>query len=164
MLTEEETDNRKLRKQIEKLQYAESALINLNESLIGKKQECRDLSHQLKDMLEQLFQSEYSIKKFLRSLQDQDDIHEEHINFFRQSEILLKKYYEEKIKFCLEQIALREPKTASVEIQTDNTFDEELTQKYENQIKKLDIQLRKQIKIPKNIMVQIYLVKGLEKL
>jgi hypothetical protein len=141
MLNEDEADNRSLKKQIEKLQYAEDALVSLNRSLVNKEHECTDLTYQLKNMLEQLCHSEHIIKGFLKSLKDQDDIHDEHIIFFRQSENLMKKFYEEKLSYCLNQIALRETKTASIEIQTENVFDEHLKQKYENQIQKLDIQL-----------------------
>jgi hypothetical protein len=141
MLSEDEADNRRLKRQVEKLQYAENALVSLNGSLVNKEHECTDLTYQLKNMLEQLCHSEHSIKRFLKSLKDQDDIHDGHIILFRQSENLMKKFYEEKLSYCLNQIALRETKTASIEIQTEDVFDEHLKQQYENQIQKLDIEL-----------------------
>jgi predicted metal-dependent hydrolase len=85
-------------------------------------------------MFEQLCKSEYSISKFLKAVQDQDDLHENQIKFFQESEQLLKKYYQEKLKYCLQQIKLRDQPKVSVEIQTDDSYDRMIKEKLEENL------------------------------
>lgn len=120
-----------------KLQYCENALISMNETLNTKKDEWKELNNQLHNMFEQLCKSEYSISKFLKAVQDQDDLHENQIKFFQESEQLLKKYYQEKLRYCLQQIKLRDQPKVSVEIQTDDSYDRMIKENLDQHATKL---------------------------
>lgn len=138
---EEEDNNKKLLKENQKLQYAQNELVNMNQLLVESKEENKQLSAQVHNILEQLWRSEYSISKFLKALKNQDEIHEDHIRFYQDSEILLKKYYEEKLKYCFKELQLKNPVKVSQEIQTENTYEPELQTMHEQEIEKQSIQI-----------------------
>lgn len=129
-----------------KLQYCENALVSMNETLNSKKYEWKELNLQLHNIFEQLCKSEYSISKFLKAVQDQDDLHENQVRFFQESEQLLKKYYQEKLRYCLQQIKIRDQPKVSVEIQTDDSYDRMIKEKLEENLEKHATQLGNSLK------------------
>jgi len=123
------------------LQGSKSDLISAIKSLNSQKKDCKNLHFNLKEVLEQLCSSEYNISKFLKTLEDQEDIHSQHLNLFRQSENLLSKYYQEALRYCLKQIEIRDKQKVSVEIQTELTFEEVLADEVDNKLQKKALEL-----------------------
>jgi hypothetical protein len=123
------------------LQFVKNALEGMNQSLLDKTQELNVAKKHLSIVVDKLSESEYSISKFLKAIQAQDDLHEDEIIFYQQSEQLFKKYYEEKLKFCLEQAEIKAMNKDTAEVQTDDFFEEELKGELEKNNKKHIIEL-----------------------
>lgn len=135
---------RDLEHQIRKLQFAERALESLNLQIYDKKEKNEELVLQVYGLIERLTESEQTIKKFMATLKTQDEIHEQHLNFFRQSENLLKGYYEEKLQYCLHQLELRkEAEKSDFSCQASDPYEKELEQKLEAQDQEHSLKLRK---------------------
>jgi hypothetical protein len=118
-----------------------NALEGMNQSLLDKTQELKVAKKHLSTVVDKLSESEYSISKFLKAIEAQDDLHEDEIIFYQQSEQLFKKYYEEKLKFCLEQAEIKAMDKDTAEVQTDDFFEEELKDELEKNNKKHIIEL-----------------------
>lgn len=54
ILEEEEHTNKTLKRENQKLQHAQTALVNLNEEYVEKRKENKEMSTQIQEMLEQL--------------------------------------------------------------------------------------------------------------
>lgn len=76
-------------------------------------------------------------------IKDQDEIHDEHVRFYQDSEKLLKLYYDEKLKYCLNQIKLRDTPKVEISIQTEVDYEPELKLEHEETIKVQSLQLGK---------------------
>jgi len=146
MLEQESKENKKLIKQNLSLQFTQQAFNRLNDTLNEKKEECNSVKYQLRELLKHLSDSEYSISKFLKVIQDQDDLHEDQINFYKSSEELLRKYYEEKFKSYSTQIQIEKDVFATATAQTQNVT-QEVKGELEQQLQKKSFELGKSNRI-----------------
>ena len=128
-LDEQEEEINKLTKENQKLRFSELALDSQTQCLSEARKENNGLKQDLRKIIEMLYNAKLNISQFMKTFDEQDEMHTQHISWFRKSELLLKRYYENCIKTCLEQIQLREKTTASIEIQTEDTYDEDLIEK-----------------------------------
>ena len=86
--------------------------------------------------------SEQYVSKYLKAIKDQDMIHEETVQFYQNSEKLLKNYYEQKLEYTVQQFKAREQKLLElqkVQKQKENesineTIKEILTEHHQKQM------------------------------
>ena len=102
-----------------------------------KKVQIHDLSDLLSTMLEQLSRSETWISKFVKIVKEQDEVHESSVKIFKDSESMLKEYYDQKLINCLERYEeIKSKDKVEKGIQTNDYYDvivrENLTE-YKNQ-------------------------------
>ena len=102
-----------------------SMIKRISSSLNQVSKKCSDQTSHIERMLESLCKSEQYISKAIKTIKQQDEAHESTVRFYKDSEKIMKSYYNQKLKLCLEQIKLRDkPNVRTQEIQTDQVDDE----------------------------------------
>lgn len=127
-----------------RLYYLQHSVESLSYSLRCKKVLVKDLADQLSMMLEQLSASENYISKFVKVVKDQDEVFDSSVRLHRDSEIIIKDYYDQKLKSCLQKYEeASKQNTVEQQVQTDSFYDdavrESLNEHKQSQITKLGI-------------------------
>ncbi|CAI2383603.1 unnamed protein product [Moneuplotes crassus] len=121
LLKEEEKENSRLTRDLKRIQKVEERFEHLKYCFEKKHNECEELTQNLQASAEQLSLSEKNTSKLLKTIKSQENIHFQHLKMFKESEDLLRSYYDKSLQTCLDQIKLRDEQQIPLQ-QRDREF------------------------------------------
>mmetsp|Transcript_19290 Transcript_19290/g.22383 ORF Transcript_19290/g.22383 Transcript_19290/m.22383 type:complete len:241 (+) Transcript_19290:122-844(+) len=141
-----------------RLYYTQEAVEKLTHSLQSKKLKIKDLYEQVSLMLNELYKSEECISKFSKVVKEKDDMHERSEKLHKDSEVLLKDYYTQKLISCLEKFVVKQQESkVDKDTQTDENYNEAIRdaliqnqQKYISTLKTQEVIKEKYQKLYRN--------------